>query len=93
MCPTVARSNTGHAWTGRNSVALEPLIPNRIGTFGPDRNDPSHVKCNWRIRGDPEGGGQEHWTRWLISRADCRGFFGAVDRKAQVRSKGKQLEV
>ena len=35
--------DTGHAWTRRNSVALEPFVPNRIGTYGPDRTDPSHV--------------------------------------------------
>ena len=48
--------DTGHAWTRRNSVALEPFVPNRIGTYGPDRTDPSHVQCNW----DPRGSGR----RW-----------------------------
>jgi hypothetical protein len=51
--------DTGHAWTRRNSVALEPFVPNRIGTCGPDRTDPSHVKCNWDPRGSGMNGDTE----------------------------------
>jgi hypothetical protein len=81
-----AEPDTGHGWNRRNSVALEPLIPNQIGTFGPDRSDLSRVKCKLE---DPRGS-RRRWPGPLDKMAYLESGLQGIFRSSWSEGSGKK---